>query len=142
MTHFCRQHDIHHEVCGEVVFASNSNQAEMLRELAKSGHANGLKDLSFLSKEALRKREPMVLAYEVLLVPEEGIADYKSLIHKLIELIKQFGAEVKFNTPVFRIEQMINGKVRIESREELLEYDLLISCNGLHSDRTYKNFTG
>ncbi len=75
------------------------------------------KGLSFLSKEALREREPIVRGYEALLVPEEGIADYKEVIHKLIELIKQFGAEVNFNTPVFRIEQMINGKVRIVARE-------------------------
>jgi L-2-hydroxyglutarate oxidase len=108
MTHFCRQHDIHHEVCGKVVFASNSNQAETLRELAKRGHANGLKGLSFLSKEALREREPIVRGYEALLVPEEGIADYKAVIHKLIELIKQFGAEVNFNTPVFRMLSSTN----------------------------------
>jgi len=97
--------------------------------------------LNCLSKEALRIREPNVRADEALLVPEEGIVDYKAVMQKLIELIIQLGSEVKFSSRIDRLNQMPSGKVRIETKEALSEFDYLISCTGLHSDRTFKNLT-
>lgn len=141
MTNFCRRYEISHEICGKVVLATSSRQVDTLRELAKRGNDNGLKGLNFLSKEALRIREPNVRAEEALLVPEEGIVDYKAVMKKLIELIIQLGSEVKFSSRIDRLNQMPSGKVRIETKEGLSEFDFLISCTGLHSDRTYKNLT-
>jgi len=141
MTNFCRQHEISHEICGKVVLATSLRQVDTLRELAKRGNDNGLKGLNFLSKEALRIREPNVRAEEALLVSEEGIVDYKAVMQKLIELIIQLGSEVKFSSHIDRLNQMPGGKVGIETKEGLSEFDFLISCTGLHSDRTYKNLT-
>ena len=141
MTNFCRRYEISHEICGKVVLATSLRQVDTLRELAKRGNDNGLKGLNFLSKEALRIREPNVRAEEALLVPEEGIVDYKAVMKKLIELIIQLGSEVKFSSRIDRLNQMPSGKVRIETKEGLSEFDFLISCTGLHSDRTYKNLT-
>ncbi|MFM8497240.1 MAG: FAD-dependent oxidoreductase, partial [Planctomycetia bacterium] len=102
MTNFCRQYEISHEICGKVVLATSIRQVDTLRELAKRGNANGLKGLNFLSKEALRIREPNVRADEALLVPEEGIVDYKAVMQKLVELIIQLGSEVKFSSRIDR----------------------------------------
>ena len=48
---------------------------------------NGLKDLRILSSLELKKREPFVNSKKTLLVPEEGIVDYKSVMNKLSEKI-------------------------------------------------------
>jgi L-2-hydroxyglutarate oxidase LhgO len=127
MTNFCRQYEISHEICGKVVLATSLRQVDTLRELAKRGNANGLKGLNFLSKEALRIREPNVRAEEALLVPEEGIVDYKAVMQKLIELIIQLGSEVKFSSRIDCLNQMPTGKVMIETKEGLSEFDFLIS---------------
>lgn len=44
-----------------------------------------------MSQMELRKREPMVRAIKALLVPEEGIVDYKGVMYKLVELIQYKG---------------------------------------------------
>ena len=62
-------------------------------------------------------------------------------MQKLIELIIQLGSEIKFSSRIERLNQLSSGKVRIETKEALSEFDYLISCTGLHSDRTFKNLT-
>lgn len=142
MTAFCREHDITHEICGKVVLAANEHQNKTLHELAKRGEANGLQGLKFLSKSELRQREPMVQATEALLVPEEGIADYKGVMKKLVTLIEERGGKVHFSSPVWSVNQTHAGEITIQTATQSFIFDRLISCTGLHSDRAYKGFTG
>ena len=142
MTAFCREHEITHEICGKVVLAANEQQNKTLRELAKRGEANGLQGLQFLSKSELRHREPMVQATEALLVPEEGIADYKGVMKKLVALIEERGGKVHFNSPVWSVNQTTAGEITIQTATNTHTFDRLVSCTGLHSDRAYKGFTG
>ncbi len=142
MTAFCREHDITHEICGKVVLAANEQQNQTLHELAKRGEANGLQGLKFLSKSELRQREPMVQAAEALLVPEEGIADYKGVMKKLVALIEERGGQVHFSSPVWSVNQTQTGEITIQTATNTLTFDRLVSCTGLHSDRAYKGFTG
>ena len=142
MTAFCKEHNIIHEICGKVVLAANEQQSQTLRELAKRGDANGLQGLRFLSKSELRQREPMVQATEALLVPEEGIADYKGVMKKLVALIEERGGKVHFNSPVWSVNQTSTGEITIQTTTNAYTFDRLVSCAGLHSDRAYKGFTG
>jgi len=142
MTAFCKEHEITHEICGKVVLAANQQQNETLRELAKRGEANGLQGLQFLSKSELRQPEPMVQATEALLVPEEGIADYKGVMKKLEALIEERGGKVHFNSPVWSVNQTPAGEISIQTATDNHTFDRLLSCTGLHSDRAYKGFTG
>jgi L-2-hydroxyglutarate oxidase len=142
MTAFCREHEITHEICGKVVVASNEAQNETLRGLAKRGEANGLKGLKFLSQAELKLREPMVRATEALLVPEEGIVDYKAVMRKLVELIESRGGRVHFDSPVWSLTETTRGNITISTASGTNQYDRLVSCTGLHSDRIYEDYTG
>jgi L-2-hydroxyglutarate oxidase len=142
MTAFCREHEIAHEICGKVVLAANEKQNQTLRELAKRGEANGLQGLKFLSKSELRRREPMVQATEALLVPEEGIVEYKGVMKKLVALIEEMGGKVHFNSQVWSVNQTSTGEITIQTATNTYTFDRLVSCAGLHSDRAYKGFTG
>jgi L-2-hydroxyglutarate oxidase len=140
MTEFCQKHSISHEICGKVVVASNDREVGFLNNLAKRGHANGLEGLKFLSKEALKSREPFVLATGALLVPEEGIVDYKMVMEKLSELITLGNGEIILNTRISKASE--NGKqVVISDDKREWNLDLLVNCTGLHTDRTFKNLT-
>jgi len=142
MTAFCQEHNINHEICGKVVLAANEQQNQTLRELAKRGNANGLQGLRFLNKSELRQREPMVYATDALLVPEEGIVDYKGVMKKLVALIEERGCKVHFNSPVWSVNQTSVGEITIQTTTNTYTFDRLVSCSGLHSDRAYKGFTG
>jgi len=141
MTDFCRAHEIHHEICGKVVVASNQQQDETLRGLAKRGEANGLQGLKFLNNSELKAREPMVRATSTLLVPEEGIVDYKAVMYKLVVLIEEMGGSVHFNSPVWRINESKSGELVVITEKDSYTFDRLVSCTGLHSDRTFSKFT-
>jgi len=142
MTAFCREHEISHEICGKVVVASNPQQDETLRGLAKRGEANGLQGLKFLNTAELKVREPMVRATSTLLVPEEGIADYKAVMNKLVQLIEERGGRVHFNSPVWSIQQNASGESVVTTETGTYAFDRLVSCTGLHSDRTFAKYTG
>ncbi len=142
MTNFCREHAIEHEICGKVVVASNKQQDETLRGLAKRGEANGLQGLKFLNEAELKAREPMVSATSTLLVPEEGIVDYKAVMRKLVELIQERGGRVHFNAPVWQITQTKTAELVVTTKTGTYTFDRLVSCTGLHSDRTFSKYTG
>jgi L-2-hydroxyglutarate oxidase len=142
MTAFCREHEISHEICGKVVVASNPQQDETLRGLAKRGESNGLQGLKFLNTAELKVREPMVRATSTLLVPEEGIADYKGVMNKLVDLIEERGGRVHFNSPIWSIQQNVSGESVVTTETGTYAFDRLVSCTGLHSDRTFSKYTG
>ncbi len=142
MTAFCETHGIEHEICGKVVVASNQQQNESLRGLAKRGEANGLQGLKFLSCAELKQREPMVQATETLLVPEEGIVDYMAVMNKLLELIEERGGAVHFNSPVWQVSESNQNEVLVSTASGTKVYNRMVSCTGLHSDRTFSKYTG
>jgi L-2-hydroxyglutarate oxidase len=142
MTDFCQTHGIEHEICGKVVVASNQQQNETLRGLAKRGEANGLTGLKFLSGAELKQREPMVQATETLLVPEEGIVDYKAVMNKLVALIEERGGAVNFNSPIWQVRASKQNEVLVSTAAGTKAYNRLVSCTGLHSDRTFTKYTG
>ena len=141
MTAFCQIHGIKHDICGKVVVASNQQQNETLRGLAKRGEANGLTGLKFLSSAELKQREPMVQATETLLVPEEGIVDYKAVMNKLVALIEERGGSVHFNSPIWQVSESKQNEVLVSTASGTKAYNRLVSCTGLHSDRTFSNYT-
>ncbi|MEQ8704212.1 MAG: L-2-hydroxyglutarate oxidase [Phaeodactylibacter sp.] len=141
MVSFCEEHNINHDISGKVVVATTYDEIRRLRDLATRGEKNGLNGLTFLTKQELRKREPHVRAEEALLVPEEGIVDYKSVLQAFEKIIKNNAGEVLENSKVIRIDQLNTKKSVIHTPELGQEFDFIINCTGLYSDKNYKLFT-
>lgn len=141
MISFCRKHNIAHEVCGKVVVSSSELESKRLLDLAKRGEENGLKGLKLLSKEDLRLREPYVRADTSLLVPEEGIVDFKGVGNKLLQLIKEDGGEVFLSHKVLSVREQSNSELVLLTDKGEYSHDFLIFCGGLFSDRLYKAST-
>ena len=139
MTKFCEENKIQHEICGKVVVATNNNESSTLDELAKRGKINGLKGLKFLSERELYEREPYVKAYKSLLVPEEGIVDFKAVQEKLKEKIIENGGNVYKNEKVIGLSNSNQNVVKTTSNKHF--FDILFNCAGLHSDRIYTKLT-
>ena len=110
MISFCKTHAIAHDVCGKVVVATTDNEAQALDQLAARGNKNGLEGLRYLSAEALKLREPFVKASKALLVPEEGIVDYKAVMHKMADMILQHHGEIHYNTSKLDVKTL---KIRL-----------------------------
>ncbi|MEE1884697.1 L-2-hydroxyglutarate oxidase [Pedobacter flavus] len=140
MTAFCETHKIPHEICGKIVVASNDRETKFLDNLHKRGTANGLSGLKYLSQQELKEREPFVVAKEALLVPEEGIVDYKAVMNQLASMILANGGEIILNTEINEVKETKDQLILTDGKGEWL-VDKLVSCAGLHSDRVFEKFT-
>lgn len=140
MIAFCRRNEVNFEQCGKIVVATNQNEDKILQDIAIRGKTNGLKNLKFLNKNEIHQREPNIVGINALLVPEEGIVDYKGVMLKLVELIKVNNGEVIFNAEITDIS-FENSKSIVRNNSEESSFDLVINCAGLHSDRVFKNFS-
>jgi (S)-2-hydroxyglutarate dehydrogenase len=141
MTEFCKVNQIPHDLCGKIVVASDDREIKFLEDLADRGTKNGLADLRYLNQEELHAREPFVSAKKALLVPQEGIADYKAVMQKLSALIKENNGEIILGAPIQSIKNVGETVIASDGKSEW-EFDLVFNCAGLHSDRNYQKFTG
>jgi L-2-hydroxyglutarate oxidase len=133
MTKFCKKYNIPHEICGKLVVSTNQEESKKLNELFERGTKNGLKNLKRLNKQEMLEIEPNVGGIESLYVPQEGIIDYKKVIKKLSELIINNGHNIKLNSKVIDIKNNI-----VFTENEQFNYDILINCTGLYSDKISK----
>lgn len=124
------------EDCGRF----RQREVRFLKNLFERGNANGLHGLKYLSPTELKNREPFVHAEQTLLVPEEGIVDYKVVMERLSDSILSNNGEIHLNTELYSVQEMDKSIMVSDSKNEW-ELDLLISCAGLHSDRIYQKFT-
>ena len=139
MTAFCDEHGVAYRRCGKVVVATAPEEIPRLDELERRGRANGLEGLRRLSLEELAEREPHVRAVDALLVPEEGVVDFRGVAAALAREVEALGGTVRSGARVRAIERT-NGqwKVRKENGSgagEAEQTDFLIGCAGLHADR-------
>jgi len=139
MIEYCEKYQINHDICGKIVVATSSREIENLNIVAQRGKKNGLKGLKFLSSSELKKREPFVNSMKSLLVPEEGIVDYRAVMKSFSDNIQAMGGEIKLSNPVKKIVNKSN-KIYINNNSSN-DYDLLVNCTGLQADITYKNLT-
>jgi L-2-hydroxyglutarate oxidase len=141
MISFCEKNQINHEVCGKIVVASDEREIGLLDNLAERGSKNGLKGLKFLSSGQLKEREPNVRAKKSLLVPEEGIVDYKQVMQVLATHITNSGGMIYTNNKVLGLATFNTNSTLLTTEKNEQTFDLVINCSGLFSDRTYSNLT-
>ncbi len=135
MIAFCREHDIPHEQCGKLVLATDSQEVEELEKLRTNGLRNGLIGLRILDREEYLEKEPYAGGVKALLVPEEGIVDFKGVCDGLRREIEALGGHVVSGFKFTAVEQR-GGEQRLQSSKgEEVAVDYTINCGGLYADR-------
>ena len=139
MIKFCSENKIEHDICGKIVVSTNKFEDKYIETLAENGRKNGLKGLKFLNQNELKKREPNLRVNKALIVPEEGIVNFKGVIKTLSNRIIDGGGIISLNNEVLE-RYSHKDKHIVVTNEREIECDLLINCAGLFSDRIYKKF--
>ena len=139
MVKYCNDYKINHDVCGKIVVASNEDEAKLLENTAQRGNLNGLKGLKYLNTRELKDREPFVSSHKTLLVPEEGIVDYKGVMMSMKENIINSGGNVFLDTKIEKVEENKNF-ININENSSI-SYNIIIYTTGLQSDINFKKFT-
>ena len=138
---FCNENDIHYELCGKIVVASDESEIPALRILFDRGRENGLEGLEMLDKARLKEIEPHLAGVQGIRVPQTGIINYKNVCAKLAEKITAAGGEIHLNTLVKSIEENEDG-VQIVTNKSFVECQMMINCAGLYSDEVAKMHLG
>ena len=139
MINYCKKHSINHDICGKIVVATSNHDLKLIDDLAERGKMNGLKGLKFLSDDELKQREPFVKSLKTLLVPEEGIVDYKAVMKSMSNNILSSGGNIYLSSKIEKIKK-INNKMYININSSKA-YDYIINCTGLQADINYKKFS-
>ena len=139
MVKYCVDYKINHDVCGKIVVASNEDEAKLLENTAQRGNLNGLKGLKYLNNRELKDREPFVSSHKTLLVPEEGIVDYKGVMISMKENIINSGGRVFLDTKIEKVEE--NKNFIYINKNSSVSYNTIIYTTGLQSDINFKKFT-
>lgn len=130
---FCREHGIPFDECGKLLVATNELELERMQALIQRCAENEL-PVEVLDAAQLRAREPEITGVGGLFVPSTGIVSYPRICETMVDLVRDAGGEVRFNTEVMRIETS-SGDVRVETDAERFHAGHLIACAGLWSDR-------
>ncbi|SUZ93612.1 uncharacterized protein METZ01_LOCUS46466 [marine metagenome] len=139
MINYCKKHSINHDICGKIVVATSNHDIKLIDDLAERGKMNGLKGLKFLSDNELKQREPFVKSLKTLLVPEEGIVDYKAVMKSMSNNILSSGGNIYLSSKIEKIKK-INNKMYININSSKA-YDYIINSTGLQADINYKKFS-
>ncbi|MEI8109584.1 MAG: L-2-hydroxyglutarate oxidase [Chitinophagia bacterium] len=140
MTDFCIQNNIPHDLCGKIVVANDEQEIKQLEDLASRGAKNGLEGLRYLNNSEIKEREPNVRARKALLVPQEGIVDYKAVMKTMADKILESGGEIITGVKIEQAENRQNEVILKSNNQEWI-FDLVFNCAGLHSDRNFEKLT-
>jgi len=131
---FCRANNIHFDLCGKIVVASDKTELPLLENLFIRGQQNGLQNLRKLRQEELKEYEPHVTGQAGIFVPQTGIVDYKLVANKYGELIQEKGGLINLGEQVLEIQPSDNKSVVITQKASYTT-KLVINCAGLYSDK-------
>lgn len=132
---FAQANKVEYDICGKIVVAINSVEAERLEDLKANGEKNGLKGLALLSPEEFKKIEPNIEGLKALWVPESGIINYKGIANKLAENVLAINPNSKVITSCEVFDYDANT-IHTSNGEFIVKH--IIFCGGLFSDRLAK----
>lgn len=131
---FVEAHAIAYDECGKLVVALGAHEAGRLDALHARAVANGVPEVRVLDADGLREIEPHAAGVRAIHSPQTAIVDFPAVTEALAAELVDAGGSVRLGHEVTALSQRTDG-VRVGTRQEVDEYDLVIVCGGLQSDR-------
>lgn len=131
---FVAEHDIAYQECGKVVVALDDRESTRLDALHSRAVANGVPDVRVVEADELHEIEPHAVGVRAIHSPHTGIVDFPAVTHALAGELTVAGGTVRLGDEV--TELVDRGTcVRVGTAQGTDEFDLVIVCGGLQSDR-------
>lgn len=130
---FCDDFHVEYRRCGKLIVATEPAQLDTLRDLMARGAANGVEDLSLLTRDQAAVLEPDIACLAALHSPSTGIVDSHALMIALRGDAEAHGAAIAFSCRVqamapspegLRLEVAGAGDMEIAAR-------CVVNCAGL-----------
>jgi L-2-hydroxyglutarate oxidase LhgO len=131
---YCDERDIPLDECGKLVVALDHSEIDRLRELERRATANGVPGLRWLEGDELREVEPHAAGVAGLHSPTTAITDYRAIASALADDVRTAGGSLVLGAETTAIS-VDGGCARVEAARDAFEFDRLVVCAGLQSDR-------
>lgn len=99
---YCTQHDVPHRKVGKFIVAQHDEE-DALEQILRTGRANGVEELTRISKQELQREEPQVTATHALHSSETGIIDSHAFMDSLLWRAQSAGVQFVPRTTVTRV---------------------------------------
>lgn len=136
---FCMKHNVAHKKTGKLIVGLNRGESEGLKKLFRHGLSCGLKELTLISKQEIKKIEPRVEAESAIYSPYTGILDSHGLMKSLILEFESRSGRIAYNTEVKHIDKIKDAfTVTVEDNTgEAFKFstNVLINSAGLFCDK-------
>jgi (S)-2-hydroxyglutarate dehydrogenase len=131
---YCAEHGLPYEQCGKLVVALDDSELDRLRELERRAAANGVPGLRWVEGGELREIEPHTAGIAGLHSPSTAITDYRAVAASFADDVRAAGGSVHLSACVTGM-RVAGGRAQVEASVASFEFDRLVICAGLHSDR-------
>jgi L-2-hydroxyglutarate oxidase LhgO len=141
---YCAEHGVAHRRCGKLIVATSEAQRATLEQIRAKAAANGVEDLRWLERAALRELEPEVEGVAALLSPSTGIIDSHGLMLAYQGDAEDHGAMIAFHAPVTGGRALEGGiELAVGGRDPMrLCARSVVNSAGLHAPAVARTFEG
>jgi L-2-hydroxyglutarate oxidase LhgO len=131
---YCEERELPIERCGKLVVALDASELERLRELERRAAANGVPGMRWVERDELLEIEPHAAGIGGLHSPSTAITDYRAVADAFAHDVRAAGGSVILGTAVRSIQRN-TSTARVGTADDSFEFDVLVICGGLQSDR-------
>jgi len=141
---FCDSHGVPYKRLGKLIAATNRAQVEALHAIRQKAIENGVDDLIWLDKDALKEREPALHAEAALLSPSTGIIDTHAFMLALQGDAEDNGAMLALNSPVLKAEVTDQGMTLDVGGDTpmTISTDVVVNAAGLNAIKLARTISG
>lgn len=130
---FCDEENVPIQRIGKLIVATSEDERPGLEDLRRRGGANGV-ECRMMSADEAKALEPRVHAVQALWVPETSIVDYRVVMARMAERLREAGHDIVTSAPVIDIQRG-DAHVLLSTPEASLSFDLAVNCAGLQSGK-------
>ena len=131
---FCAEHGIPYERCGKLVVALDDAESEALKRIHANALLNGVDDVRLISASEIAEIEPHAGGRAALHSPSTAIVDFRAVADALGRVVEEAGGIILLGNAVTDVVQR-DGQVELRTNDDRLEFDRVVVCAGLHTDR-------
>ena len=139
---YCEERDIGFKRCGKLIVATNEAQVAQLQGIIAKAAANGVYDLTMLTREQARALEPQLECVAAVHSPSTGIVDSHALMLALQGDLENAGGMVVLNSAVAGIYYKKGAIQIVASDGAELEAGIVVNAAGLHAPGLARRIRG
>jgi L-2-hydroxyglutarate oxidase LhgO len=141
---YCLERGVPHRRCGKLIVATDERQLAELRSIRSRARANGVADVDWLERDAVRALEPELECVAALHSPSTGIIDSHALMLAYLGDAERAGAMLALASPLAAARAVPAGyELEVGGREPTrIVAGHVVNCGGLRAPSVARAIEG